>query len=272
MGPGSLRGSSGAVRRGRVDKLAVDKLAASCHHACLTLPHPPHPPTHPPAQNLLSKILSRDDSPQFQERVEQFADSFAKRAASETKLVLGGTGLNTSPAAEETAEPIRAGVSLAEEFGQLALRSLRTFAREPLTLRVRLGQAIIIGLLISLFFFDVGGYVVDIKNRLGALFIAVTAQILPNVFGLVLTCKARRERGRGVFGCVGGRTGQGKETIVAGACKAQGGCSSVAHPQLARPPTRRVRQFRWSGPSSCASRTTACTASTPTTRPKCLGA
>ena len=145
----------------------------------------PFPAFVRPAFNSFAQVLSRDDGPEYASRIARITDRFQETAIA-AKGVEPGAALNRAddlpglPGAERA--------SLWEEFGLLCQRAVRTYVREPLTLRVRLGQAVVLGFFVAIFFYDLGNQIVDIKNRFGAIFIVIAGQLVPTALTLVLTC------------------------------------------------------------------------------------
>ena len=97
------------------------------------------------------------------------------------------------------------GASAWEEFSQLLLRSLKSFVREVMSLRIRLANSVLLGLLMSAFFYQVDDDVLAIKDRFAVLFFVVTGQILAPALTIVLICVCSRGVGAGAGGGGGGR-------------------------------------------------------------------
>jgi len=136
-------------------------------------------------------MLSRDEEDDYAARIGMLCDAAAKARAEHATKLLAATDSDGINAIQEEGAPVKLSgptAALWEEFKQLAVRATRTFVREPLTLRVRLMQAIFLGLLVGIFYYHLTTDVVGIKDRTGALFFVLTAQIMPPALGYVLVC------------------------------------------------------------------------------------
>jgi ABC-type multidrug transport system ATPase subunit len=175
--------------------------AARDHFASLGFPCPLY--TNP-ADHMI-KVLSRDAD----EPPHAYADRLARlwahagggsgKAADPT--LPAGRSLNSDDDHLLLLLP-PAGATVWDEFAQLTLRALRHFVREAMSLRVRIANAVLLGLMMSLFFFGLENNVVGIKDRFAALFFVTAGQILAPALTLVLTCTPRRTRARAVCVCV----------------------------------------------------------------------
>ena len=174
------------------------------------------------------KLLSRDEDPAYRDRVARVVDHFARNEGkgvgkgiaavlalpASSVVAKGGNSRVEAGAinaddevhagassghdlARPRATPSQTGAGFVEEFGQLFIRAVKTFVREPMTLRVRLLQSAVMGAIIALFFYDLGYDLVGAKDRSGALFFVLSGQILPVSFPIVLTCTCTAPEGLG---------------------------------------------------------------------------
>lgn len=86
---------------------------------------------------------------------------------------------------EDLARHRRQRAAWCTQFSVLTQRAFKNTLRDPVTTRARLGQAVVVGLIVGLIYWQLGQEQADVQNRNGALFFVLINQSMNAMFGVL---------------------------------------------------------------------------------------
>lgn len=143
-----------------------------------------------PADELIKKLHAKENStPDECKARQKFYLCYEEKIRDNIKNEIGVEQQNAQDMDSGVLKKFRA-TGFGLQFGQLIVRATRNLFRNTTFTKVRIGQTVVLGIIIDLLFWNKSSYSEgDVKDKNGAFFFICTAQFMLAIQSVLLTCK-----------------------------------------------------------------------------------
>jgi len=147
------------------------------------------PPYTNPADQLI-KVMHAKEKPDSEDIKiqEELFNNYDQHIRASIKNEVAEAGKESLPLNKERLSQFRAS-GFCTQSQQLTLRAVKNLLRNITFTRVRIGQVVVVGILMIILFWNRSGYDRDnVNSKNGALFFICTSQLMLSIQSVILTC------------------------------------------------------------------------------------